>query len=101
LETYRIVLDFVKQKTIGTGFNAEDERKLQRFLEAINSERHINRHLRDIADQLSMEIEKPSRRFKVKEEDIFGIDGSLQKGEREGGEKSKSTRSRSSKQTEL
>jgi hypothetical protein len=48
-----------------------------------------------------MEIEKPSRRFKVKEEDIFGIDGSLQKGEREGGEKSKSTRSRSSKQTEL
>lgn len=56
LETYKIVLDFVKQKTLGTGFNAEDERKLLKFLEAINSERHINRHLRDIADQLAMEI---------------------------------------------
>jgi hypothetical protein len=40
-------------------------------LEAINSERHFNRHFRDIADQLSIEIIKPSRRFKIKEEDIL------------------------------
>lgn len=52
VETYRIVVDFVKQKTLGTGFNVEDERNLLRFLEAINSNRHFNRHFRDIADGL-------------------------------------------------
>lgn len=86
------MLDLVKQKTIGTGFNAEDERKLLKFLEAVNSERHINRHLRDIADQLAMEIEKPSRRFKVKEEDIYSIEGPTPNPE-----KVKNTRTRSSK----
>jgi uncharacterized protein YihD (DUF1040 family) len=72
-ETLKIVSDFVRQKTLGTGFNAEDERNLLRFLEAVNSERTFNRHYRDIADQLSIEIIKPSRRFKVKEEDIVLI----------------------------
>jgi len=53
LETYHIVVDFVKHKNQGTGFNAEDERNLKRLLEDIYSQRHIDRHLRDVADELN------------------------------------------------
>jgi hypothetical protein len=40
------------------------------FLNEINEERIFQRHYRDIAAQLCLEIEKPSRRFKVTEEQI-------------------------------
>jgi hypothetical protein len=74
LEAYRVVVDFAKQKT-GGHFNAEEERNLQKLLEAIGSERHIDRKLRDFADQLSEELDKPSRRFKLTTQDIISTVG--------------------------
>ena len=50
------MIEISRQKTHGTGFNATDEDKLRKFLEAVEGERHFHRHLRDIADQLLNEL---------------------------------------------
>lgn len=33
IEAYNLIYEFVRNKTVGTGFNHEDERQLTKFLE--------------------------------------------------------------------
>lgn len=56
IEAYNLILDFVRNKTVGTGFNNEDERQLTKFLEEVSGERRFMRKYRDIANTLLEEI---------------------------------------------
>ena len=50
IEAYQQILEFVRNKTVGTGFNNEDERQLNKFLQAVAGERKFLRKYRDIAN---------------------------------------------------
>lgn len=71
IEAYTLIYEFVRNKTVGTGFNNEDQRQLIKFLEEVSGERKFLRKYRDIANNLLEEIEKPSRRFRVKYEELL------------------------------
>jgi hypothetical protein len=52
IEAYTQIYEFVRHKTVGTGFNHEDERQLNKFLEEVSGERKFLRKYRDIANTL-------------------------------------------------
>jgi hypothetical protein len=71
LEAYHATYVFVKQKTTSPGYNAQDESNLLKFFKAVQNERHFSKQYRQLANDFIEEIEKPSRRFRVKLEDLY------------------------------
>ena len=56
-----------------THFNAQDEKELKSFLEAIACSREFHRKYRKIANDWLEEMEKPSRRFNKLDIEEFKI----------------------------